>query len=88
MRAWSRQVATPAFGIIGFGTESAVEHAVMTDDAFIMIRDPNNECLHAQAPLGLTMVCMIGFSILVQMAEVCVTRNGTAGSHRQRELRR
>ena len=34
-----------------------------------MVKDPNPACIHNSAPIFVTMVCMILFSIFVQMAE-------------------
>ena len=34
-----------------------------------MVKDPDPLCLQNAAPLFVTMICMIGFSVFVQMAE-------------------
>ena len=43
----SKQLKTPEYGFVE-GVWTRMPH----DDPFIMIRDPNDECLHAQAPLA------------------------------------
>merc|ERR1719502_1403416 len=65
----SNQIATPDFGYINYGTGSESLQAITHPEAFLMVRDPDPACLHNAAPLFITMLCMIGFSIFVQMAE-------------------
>jgi len=62
------KMANPAMGWVTTDGVTALT-PVPTSDDFIMVEDPDPECLHAKAPLALTMICMIGFSIFVQMAE-------------------
>ena len=42
---------------------------MLTNNNFIMVKDPNPACLCNAAPIALTMLCMILFSVFVQMAE-------------------
>ena len=67
----SKEIATPTHGWTDFGTADAAytEMPATLGDAFIMIKDPWDECIHNAAPLGLTMLVMICFSLCVQMAE-------------------
>merc|ERR1719238_676754 len=65
----SKQIKTPDFGFLNYGTGADVAAPVPTEDAFIMIKDPWAECIHNKAPIGLTMIVMILFSCFVQMAE-------------------
>ena len=60
----SKQLKTPEYGFVE-GVWTRMPH----DDPFIMIVDPDPNCLHHKAPLGLTMIIMIVFSCFVQMAE-------------------
>merc|ERR1711990_584191 len=45
------------------------EKMPMPKDSLIMIRDPSATCVHNGGTLATTMICMICFSICVQMAE-------------------
>jgi len=65
----SKQIPTPDFGWINFNSSSPTMAYVRVDTDFIMIKDPWEACIHNSAPLGLTMLVMILFSVFVQMAE-------------------
>jgi len=65
----SKQIRTPEFGWVNLGSSSPTMAPIRTDADFIMIKDPWEACIHNAAPLGLTMIVMILFSIMVQMAE-------------------
>ena len=66
----SKQIATPLWGYVDYGTPNVHSEPLLTvSSAFTMVKDPDPACLHNAAPLGATMVCMIFFSIFVQMAE-------------------
>merc|ERR1719440_2168584 len=41
----------------------------MAVDTLIYIKDPNPDCVHNQGTVGMTMLCMVFFSLCVQMAE-------------------
>jgi NNP family nitrate/nitrite transporter-like MFS transporter len=56
-------------GWLDFNSTSPIYMSVPTDDKFIMVKDPDQDCLMYQAPLALTMLIMILFSCFVQMAE-------------------
>jgi NNP family nitrate/nitrite transporter-like MFS transporter len=63
------KMANPAMGWTTDANGVTALTPVPTNDIFIMVEDPDPACMHAAAPLALTMVCMIAFSIFVQMAE-------------------
>jgi len=65
----SKQIDTPDTGYLNYGTADVTETMINYEEAFLMVKDPDPECLHNAAPLALTMLCMILFSIFVQMAE-------------------
>merc|ERR1711871_1056343 len=57
------------FAYINYGTPQVEMAKVPSPDRFLVIKDPWNECIHNAAPLALTVLCMILFSVFVQMAE-------------------
>ena len=67
----SKEIETPTHGWTDYGTSDVAYTAVpdTLSEAFIMVKDPWEECIHNKAPLGLTMLVMICFSLFVQMAE-------------------
>merc|ERR1719181_666612 len=58
-------IRSPEYGIL----DGVSEKMPMPKDSLIMIRDPSSACVHSQNTLMTTMICMICFSICVQMAE-------------------
>jgi len=67
-RCGSKHMKTPDFGYINYATQPE-QKFIPFEGAFMMVKDPDPDCIHNAAPLALTMICMIGFSICVQMAE-------------------
>mmetsp|Transcript_22227 Transcript_22227/g.67517 ORF Transcript_22227/g.67517 Transcript_22227/m.67517 type:complete len:631 (+) Transcript_22227:222-2114(+) len=70
MPCGSESIATPGEGwLVGEGGEET-RVALPTTDTFIVVGDVDNlECVRNQGTLGITMLVMVVFSILVQMAE-------------------
>ena len=58
-------VRSPEYGVV----DGVLEKMPVPVDTLIMIRDPSPNCVHNQDTLLTTMVCVIMFSICVQMAE-------------------
>jgi len=68
-RCGSKQIATPTEGWLNYGTADVSPAKIPLNAAFMMVRDPDNTCIHGQNTLGLTMIVMILFSLCVQAAE-------------------
>jgi len=54
---------------IGCAVLNGVISRLPTKEREITILDPNMDCIHNGDSIGATMICIIGFSILVQMSE-------------------
>jgi nitrate/nitrite transporter NarK len=61
----SELIRAPKYGLV----DGVQEQFPVALDSLIMIKDPAPGCIHNQNTLGATMVCMLVFSIFVQMAE-------------------
>jgi NNP family nitrate/nitrite transporter-like MFS transporter len=58
-------IRAPKFGMV----DGVSEQMPVAAESLIMIKDPALNCVHSQNTLAVTMVCMLVFSIFVQMAE-------------------
>ena len=65
----SKLIFAPPTGVVNGAsvTFPGFENGTPDPIPLIVIRDPGSTCVHAQGTLGMTMLCMVMFSLCVQV---------------------